>query len=892
MIACCSAIALLVWGCATQKSREDQSELGKFYHNLTSKFNGYFNANELLEESIVQLEAQHQDNYNEILPVYPYREAPNPEQVASSLDEAIKKVSVVATLHENSDWVDDCYLLIGKAQYLKQDFESAQNSLEFFMDEFNPDGTRINARPSKKKDRAKTNRSKTATKSVNARKASKRKSAEAKAAEKARREYNKRVRKNQRSNKSSRSKDDSERKSADDIVLTKRNTTGPAEEVPKEEPKVETQGPENPGGLKHKPAHQEATLWLAKTYIERENYPRAEYHLNRLRAKSTLQEDVKRELPVVYAYYHMVRGNYQGAIPYLKEAMASARKKRDRARYAYIIAQISERESNASEAQQYYTDVLKLKPDYELDFNARLSLARTALASGKQSNAEVVASLEKMLKDDKNEEYKDQIHFTLGKLALASGNTPEAIRQLELAADHGGRSRTQDTETNYLLAQLYFDSGDYVAAKAAYDATLATMEKEDERYPQTLRLSKNLTDIAKHLSDIALQDSLLRVSAMSEEERRELAREILKERAALSSAESQDGNLPSGRTGKGISDSQFAASSQFAGTARRTSTGSSGGSNFFAYDERAVRRGKREFERVWGDRPLVDNWRLASRLEAAESLTETIQTDDGESVTIAPDDIESVFTNIPKTEAEISSAHAVIQNAMLQLGTLYREKLENYDLSVETLQQLLTRYPETLHRLDAYYQLYLSYISMNDMAKAEEYKNRIINEFSQSKYALALSDPDYINRQLSEEQLLDQYYQEVYQLVDEGAYEEAQNRINEAKQRFGTTHALQPKFAILEAMCTGHIEGREAYIGALRAIVGTYPNTPEETKARDMLLLLGEYQGNRLNLARGNDASGPNFKPAPDAVHFMLVMVHNQDDEELNTRDLKISVSE
>ncbi|MDX1407276.1 MAG: hypothetical protein R3330_04060, partial [Saprospiraceae bacterium] len=212
--------------------------------------------------------------------------------------------------------------------------------------------------------------------------------------------------------------------------------------------------------------------------------------------------------------------------------------------------------------------------------------------------------------------------------------------------------------------------------------------------------------------------------------------------------------------------------------------------------------------------------------------------------------------------------------------------------SIETLQNLLTRYPETLHRLDAYYQLYLSYISLNDAAKAEEYKNKIINEFSQSKYALALSDPDYINRQLSEEQQLDQYYQEVYDLVEDGAYEEAQEKINLAKQRFGTTHALQPKFAILEAMCTGHSEGREAYVGALKAIIGTYPNTPEETKARDMLLLLGEYQGNRLNLARGNDISGPSFKPSPDALHFMLVMVHNQDDEELNTRDLKISVSE
>ena len=110
-------IALMLASCVTQKSKSDQSALGRFWHNTNSHFNGWFNANELVEESIVQLEAQNTDNYIDLLELYKYRGAANPEAVAPSLDEAFKKVSVVATIHDQSDWVDDCYLLIGKVFY-------------------------------------------------------------------------------------------------------------------------------------------------------------------------------------------------------------------------------------------------------------------------------------------------------------------------------------------------------------------------------------------------------------------------------------------------------------------------------------------------------------------------------------------------------------------------------------------------------------------------------------------------------------------------------------------------------------------------------------------------------------------------------------------------------
>ena len=69
------------------------------YHNTTAEYNGYFNADVLMQESIFDLEVQHQDNYNNILPLYEYRAADNPKAVSEKLDRAIEKTSIVVALH-------------------------------------------------------------------------------------------------------------------------------------------------------------------------------------------------------------------------------------------------------------------------------------------------------------------------------------------------------------------------------------------------------------------------------------------------------------------------------------------------------------------------------------------------------------------------------------------------------------------------------------------------------------------------------------------------------------------------------------------------------------------------------------------------------------------------
>jgi len=122
----------------TKKNKEDIGFIGKKYHDLTAKFNGYFNAKELYKASLLNLEASHKDNYGHLLEIYPFAALDDRSSVEADMDKAIEKVTKVAALHEASKWVDDCYVLMGKAQYLKGDYESAQETFEYFIDDFNP----------------------------------------------------------------------------------------------------------------------------------------------------------------------------------------------------------------------------------------------------------------------------------------------------------------------------------------------------------------------------------------------------------------------------------------------------------------------------------------------------------------------------------------------------------------------------------------------------------------------------------------------------------------------------------------------------------------------------------------------------------------------------------
>ncbi len=893
---------IIISGCVTQKKKgADQGPIKRLYHNTTAEFNGYFNADILLTESIAALEDQYQDNYNKVLPVYKYLAADNPQAVAEDLDEAVKKVSIVVNLHPYSNWTDDCYLIIGKAQYLKKDFESAEETMEYLIDEYNPRAMEKRKQMAKKASASKKSKSssgKAKSKKAKQREAKKKK----KAREKARKEKNKQIQKNRKLKKKGKAitpiKRDTKAKKDTEKDNTKLVEENPDEEkapttisLGNLEPETVDGKPEN-YFMKHRPAYQEAVVWLAKAYIERENYTNADRWIQTLDESPATQNDIRAQLAAVQAHYYLKRRMPEKAMAPLNKAIELEKDKIKKARYAFIIGQLHQNNNEADKAYAAFEQVVKFGPEYEMAFSAKLAMAQNAWLTGKGTPEQAMKNLERMLKDFKNIDFQDRIYFAMAQIALKQEHIDEAIAYFKKSAWYNIGNETQKAESYYQLATLYYELEDYVNSKNYYDSTLTVMTKTDERYAGAERLKNNLTDIAKNIEIITLQDSLLRISQMTEDEQKKLVAEIKAKEAEQKRAQAQLQAFKEkqralaqrgGQSAGGVNNVKIGSAAQGLQTGNNTNANVS---NFFAFDDRKVKRGEKDFQRAWGARTLEDNWRRSNQ----QSFTpdgKIVEAEEVVSTAVTDEDVKSVLSAVPSTEEEIAAAHRAIEAAMFALGSLFRDRLQHHAKATEYLEDLIDKYPETQYKLDALYFLYLAYTDLGNTDRANYYKNKIINEYPTSTYAKVLKDPSFVKTLLSDEERLNQFYDDTYAAFKVGNYQKANDRIGQVGERFGSMHSLQPRFALLSAMCVGNLQGKPAYIEALKGVIAKYPETAEETRAKEILRLLGEKQasGPGQNRPALEDSK---FTHEADKMHYVLVVF----DGEVNLNDAKVSVSD
>lgn len=909
--------------CATKKRKDDVSGFKKFYHTFTSKYNGYFNANELMEESIAILEASHQDNYNQILPIYPVVDVDNPKMVAGELDVAIEKVTRVATIHDVGNYVDDCYVLMGQAQYLKQDYETAQETFEFFEQEFNPSNPygknfKKKKKTSKQKKREREierenkkekqeeekkareeKRKKEREEADNKREEeAKRKKKEREAKKKAREEEAKRKKKEREARKKSRKRGSKKR-----VKKEKVDTTETQTEIKEELPKVVEQEvvekiaedtgesvkiteveeveeeeytpPKKEKDEEDDTSYSEGMLWLARTYIEREKYSNAEYLLRKL-SQSSVNKEVERGIAPAKAHLYLRQKKYDDALPQLKLAIESADNGEKKARYAYIMAQLYQQRGNYAEALSAFQQVKDHKGDFRMDFNADLSIAKNGLLSGVDSESEASDKINKMLSEDKYEEFKDQVYFTLGEIALAQNNDTLALKNFTLSIRNNNGNDPLKTEAYYNMATLNYEKEMYVDAKYYYDSTLMTMKKLDERHLSVSNYARSLSSIAKYIETIELQDSLLALAELPEEELNKIADKLVLEQREKDK-NSKPGAMDPSKKGKG---------GMFEDRGSRSSTRGFGSSKFFAYNLSAKEKGAREFNKRWGDRKLEDNWRRVDS-QSFNSYDDEDNEDEEEIIEISDAERQRALADLPSSPAALNKANGKIEEALYQLGVAFRGEIKNYKKSVQALEQLVERYPTSEKILDAYYYLYLSYSDLGNMTKANYYKDKIISEFSDSKFAKALSDPNYLNSLKDEQNSVELYYDNTYAIFDSGDYESAKLRIAESATLFGKENPLKAKFGLLSAMITGSEEGKEGYIKALQDVITRYPNTAEQTRAREIMRFLrGDNDAFDVVEVKEVDAI---FELEEDKLHYTAIVVYNADPAKFTNAKIAVS---
>ena len=151
---------------------------------------------------------------------------------------------------------------------------------------------------------------------------------------------------------------------------------------------------------------------LARCYVALDWAYDAEDVINKMKRDSIGREG-QQELTNTMAAYQILIGQYEEAIPYLKNTIKNVKRKQKRTRLNYLLGQLYQQTGQNEEAYKAYAKVMRANPPYEMAFSARI--AQTEVMPRDKFN-QMVSLLKRMAKSDKNKDYLDKVYYALGNI--------------------------------------------------------------------------------------------------------------------------------------------------------------------------------------------------------------------------------------------------------------------------------------------------------------------------------------------------------------------------------------------------------------------------------------------------------------------------------------------
>jgi tetratricopeptide (TPR) repeat protein len=783
--------ALLVLLSAVSCSTKKNTFTRRLYHNITSRYNVYFNGKESLNEGTIELMQGTKDNYTKVLPVFNFGTKQEAQQLNPQMDRAIQKASIAIQRHsmvfdgtEKVKWIDDSYLMIGKAYFYKQEYFSARRTFNFIIQEYG---------------------------------------------------YNE---------------------------------------------------------IKY-----EAMIWLALTYNQTGEYEKTEPLLNLVTAditKDMVQYDMIKVLPQVYADLYIRQGYYDKALDYLNEAIYYKPGRDLKTRMMFIMAQIYQQGGDLFRASEWYNKVIRRNPDYNMAFQAKINLAKS-FDNQTGDRKQVTKILTRMLKDDKNKDYKDQIYFALADVAMRDHDTAMAIDYLKSSVSYSVNNNYQLSTSSLTLADLYFSMPRYEHAEAYYDTAMMALPPDYPNYAEIQRKTTVLNDLVESLIIIQDQDSLQGLVNMSESDRNAVIDKLITAYIAEQERLAEQQKLEQALT------VQEQATS-FTGTTGGPST-PAGGAWYF-YNTQTKDFGYAEFIKKWGRRKLEDLWFISNKQlvtynEEIETEADTMKTDSVQAAENNPLAREYYLKNLPFTDEQLAASNEAILGAYFNCGKVYKDGLNDNGKSKESFLKMNERFPGNENELISYYYLYKIYVETGPPTEAEFYKNLIITKYPDSDYAKVLEDPEYYSKLAAEQNKVNILYEETYKDYKAGQYFQVIAKSDQAFAQYGDTMELAPKFAYLKAISVGKIDVTDSLVAQLTRLIKKYPTSDVKPLAQSILASIVKENPDFQEVAQAAlpaEVTTPDAqeeKPSPykfnPASQHMFIIVIDSKEVRLNPFKVKLS---
>jgi tetratricopeptide (TPR) repeat protein len=621
----------------------------------------------------------------------------------------------------------------------------------------------------------------------------------------------------------------------------------------------------------------EAQIWLARLSVQTSQYKDAYEILNLLQNNAEFPKKLQHELYPSLADYYLSQKDYKQAVNYLQKSVSVEKKKKIRTRFLFILAQLCEKTGDLKQASVYYSEVIKLNPVYDMAFNARINRA-LAYQQGFSNSSEIESELLKMLRDDKNTEYMDQIYYALGNLAAKEGNNTKAIEYYKKSVQSNVNNEEQKTRSFLTLANLYYSLPDYPHAQMYYDSALVTLDPAYPGYDALFTKSKSLTRLVKELNTVQLEDSVLKLAKLPEAE-------LLAKIDGIIESERKKAEAEQLRIQNEQLDRQQGNEMAAQNNMRQPALE---GTRWYFYNDAAKSLGYREFKLNWGNRKLEDHWQRA--IKSSSTFGGGDETETLESETAAPVNTFSKMSreyytvNIPRTDSAVAASLKRIELALFNMGIVYKTDLKDLDKASSSFKELIRRYPQSDYLLMSYFNLYGIAKDQNNQAMVDYYKNIISGQFPESMYAKVLTNPKYIEELEEAENKVKRYYAETYDLYKAGNYSEVISRSQYAQENF-SNNQLIPRFAYLGTLSAGKNADRKIFRENLLALISKYPQSDVASDAQNLIDYM-DKEHPEIKEEHDIIVSKKLYQPDFDTEHLFAFIV----DKKMNTNQLIFNI--
>lgn len=603
----------------------------------------------------------------------------------------------------------------------------------------------------------------------------------------------------------------------------------------------------------------QAKIWKEKTNIRLNNNELAIDNLRKLfKVEEKLSDQDKADAYAMLSQAFLNIGHGDTALIYIKDAARLTRKVEEEGRYNYIKGQLYNKQAYKDSANLAFDEVINLNRRIPRKYWINAQIEK--IKNFDYENGDELALLEWIEELEENREnrpFLDKLYYTKAEYYMSVGKEDSAIALYNRSLRINGQDGYLISRDYLSLAEYNFNNAEYQLAGAYYDSTLSRLKERTREYRGIRKKRENLTDVITYETLAQRNDSIMRIASMTEDEQRAFFEEyikVLKERRKQDSIRKTEIIRNNEFFNKDVASKGVKGTQGAKGRVKGTAGGQVG--EFFFYNPTAVAYGKQDFVRRWGKRANEDNWRLSSKqrtkLDGSGNPVDLVAQNEFDKDL----NVDTFLATIPTGEKALDSLTRERDNAYYQLGIIYKEKFKEYPRSADKLETLLTYNPEERLVLPTKYNLYQVYNEMGAFAKAESLKSDITSNYSDSRYAAILTNPDVVLEQDADS--AEAIYNNLYRDFQAQNYGPLITKLDDNIDRF-YGDPFVPKFELLKATALGRYNGYDAYKGALEFVALTYPRSEEGKKAQALL------QTSVPALA------SKNFVPAADSVNWKVI---------------------